>query len=166
VGQDPNQAPTVNAGPDASVTVPGPAALDGTVDDDGLPDPPASLTTTWSQVSGPGAVSFADASSVDTSATFSVAGSYVLRLTADDGDLSSFDDVGVTVQTSSGGTVQTTQVRVAASSDDAEQRVSGGMDLTSSDLELTTDGSTQQVVGIRFNGLQVPAGATITNAWV
>jgi beta-glucanase (GH16 family)/regulation of enolase protein 1 (concanavalin A-like superfamily) len=39
-------------------------------------------TLAWSQLSGPGTVTFADPSLATTSATFSTAGSYVLRLTA------------------------------------------------------------------------------------
>ena len=50
----------------------------------------------------------------------------------------------------------TIQSRVAASSDDAEERPSGSVLLTSSDLELTLDGSNQQVVGMRFTGLNIP----------
>jgi len=90
-----NQAPTVDAGTDASVSLPDTASLTGSASDDGLPN--NSLTTSWSQVSGPGTVVFGDANAVATSATFSVDGTYVLRLTANDGDLSSTDDVTITV---------------------------------------------------------------------
>jgi hypothetical protein len=118
-------------------------------------------------VSGPGTVTFGNASAVDTSASFSQAGTYVLRLSADDSALTGTDEVTITVQPSGGGgTAQTTEVRVSSGSDDAEQRVTGHMSLNSSDLELITDGNSDQVVGIRFAGVQVPAGATITNAWV
>jgi len=92
-----NQAPVVSAGPDLAVTLPSSAALDGAVSDDGLPNPPAVVTTTWSQLSGPGTVSFTNANAVDTTASFSAAGTYVLRLTADDSALSSSDDVTLTV---------------------------------------------------------------------
>ncbi|MGH3370655.1 MAG: Ig-like domain-containing protein, partial [Nocardioidaceae bacterium] len=102
-----NHAPTVNAGPDQTITLPANAALDGTVSDDGLPSPP-SLTTTWSQLSGPGTATFGDASQVDTSASFTDAGSYVLQLQAFDGELTTSDTVTVTVNqapsiTSNGG---------------------------------------------------------------
>ncbi|HET7542468.1 MAG TPA: hypothetical protein VFK05_21510 [Polyangiaceae bacterium] len=92
-----NQPPSVNAGPDQTITLPGAANLSGTASDDGLPNPPATLTTTWSKVSGPGTVSFGNASAKVTTATFSVAGSYTLRLTASDSALSSTDDIVVTV---------------------------------------------------------------------
>jgi len=92
-----NQPPLVNAGPDQTITLPATASLSGTVTDDGLPNPPATVTTTWTTVSGPGTVTFANAGARATTATFSAAGSYVLRLTASDGALSASDDVAVTV---------------------------------------------------------------------
>jgi PKD repeat protein len=92
-----NQAPVVNAGPDQTITLPATASLSGTATDDGLPNPPATVTTTWSKVSGPGTVTFGNVSLRATTATFSVAGSYTLRLTASDSALSASDDVVVTV---------------------------------------------------------------------
>ena len=87
----------VNAGPDQTITLPAAASLSGTVTDDGLPNPPATVTTTWSKVSGPGTVTFGNASAKVTTATFSVSGSYTLRLTASDSALSASDDIVVTV---------------------------------------------------------------------
>jgi hypothetical protein len=92
-----NQAPVVNAGPDQTITLPATASLSGTVTDDGKPNPPATVTTTWSKVSGPGTVTFGNASAKATTATFSAAGSYVLRLTANDSALSASDDIAITV---------------------------------------------------------------------
>lgn len=56
-------------------------------------------------------------------------------------------------------------VRTSASSDDAEERGDGSMYLDSTDLEMITDG-TDQNVGLRFQGIQVPAGVSITNAYI
>ncbi len=56
--------------------------------------------------------------------------------------------------------------RIGASTDDAEEGLSGAIDLTSSDLELVTDGPDVQMVGMRFNGLGIPQGATIQNAYL
>jgi len=50
------------------------------------------VTTLWSRVSGPGTVTFGNPSSVATTALFSGSGTYVLRLTADDGQVSVFAD--------------------------------------------------------------------------
>jgi hypothetical protein len=91
-----NQPPVVNAGPDKVVTLPATLAITGTVTDDGLPAP-STLTVTWSRTSGPGTVTFAPPTAASTTATFSTAGTYVLRLTASDGALSAFDEVQVVV---------------------------------------------------------------------
>ena len=69
-----------------------------------------------------------------------------------------------TLQLSTGAT-ETVEVRVSSSADDAEERSNGSMHLDSSDLELVYDGS-NQMVGMRFRDLQIPPGATITNATV
>ena len=92
-----NQAPTVNAGPDRTVTLPNAVLLTGSASDDGLPNPPAALTYAWSMASGPGAVTFGTPNALTTSASFSASGSYVLRLTASDGALAASDVVSVTV---------------------------------------------------------------------
>jgi hypothetical protein len=91
-----NQAPVVNAGPDYTLTLPNGITLAGTATDDGLPTG-STLTKTWTQVSGPGTVTFGNASALNSTANFSVAGTYTLRLTANDGQLSSSDDVVFTV---------------------------------------------------------------------
>lgn len=97
VNQGGNTAPQVSAGTDATVTLPATAALDGTVTDDGLPNPPGATTATWTKASGPGAVTFGDSHAVDTTASFSLPGTYVLRLSATDGALTTADDVTITV---------------------------------------------------------------------
>src|SRR5437016_1734992 len=92
-----NLAPVVIAGLDQVITLPGSANLTGVAIDDGQPNPPGVLTTTWSPVSGPGTVSFSNASALHSTATFSASGAYVLRLTVSDGALAGSDDVAVTV---------------------------------------------------------------------
>src|SRR3989442_6935970 len=76
-----NLAPVVNAGADQAITLPSSANLTGTAIDDGQPNPPGVLTTTWSQGSGPGTVSFSNASAPNSTATFSASGAYCLRRT-------------------------------------------------------------------------------------
>ena len=72
-------------------------------------------------------------------------------------------------------TSQTTiEVRVAGGNDDAEEITAvdgdnaiGYMDLGSSDLELCTETeNVPQIVGMLFRDVQIPVGATITNAYV
>lgn len=92
-----NLPPTVDAGVAMTVTLAAGANLDGTVTDDGLPDPPATIATSWARVSGPGTVTFGNANNVDTIANFSLPGNYVLRLTASDNQASNSDTVNVKV---------------------------------------------------------------------
>src|SRR5439155_1110055 len=96
-----NQAPVVNAGSDQTITLPASASLNGTASDDGLPAG-STLTTTWSKVRGPGNVTFGNLNALTTTANFSAAGTYVLRLTASDGALSSRDDVTIAVNSAGG----------------------------------------------------------------
>src|SRR6266496_3720253 len=82
-----NKRPVVNAGPNQTITLPNIANLSGSATDDGLPNPPGALTYTWSKASGPGTVTFANVNSASTTATFSAAGTYSLKLEANDSAL-------------------------------------------------------------------------------
>jgi chitodextrinase len=94
--QQPNTAPVVDAGPDLQVFTPADSiAIDATVTDDGIPIPASAPITVWTKISGPGEVTFDDLASIDTTAHFSALGTYVLRLTADDHELTSYDEVTV-----------------------------------------------------------------------
>ncbi len=98
-----NQPPTVTVGPAQTISFPSGTVVAGTASDDGLPGGSA-LTTSWSKVSGPGTVAFGTPTALSTTAGFSVAGTYVLRLSATDGALTSSADLVVTV-TPTGGDV-------------------------------------------------------------
>jgi hypothetical protein len=158
-----NSAPVASAGPDQTITHPNDVLLQGSVTDDGIPSP-SSLISTWSQKSGPGVVTFDDASQEVTNASFSAAGTYGLRLTGDDGEFQATDDVTITVLSADGSTI--VERRVEASVDDAEEDDLGAVSRDSSDLELVFDGEINQVVGIRFNGVPVPPGAAILAAHI
>ncbi len=161
-----NQAPVVNAGVDQTITLPTSSAnLNGSVTDDGFPNPPGATTKTWTRVSGPTIVTFGDASNpITTVSGMTSAGDYVLRLTANDGALGNFDEL--TVHVTTGGTF-TLDAPAAASSDDAEQKTSGSVNITSTDLDMIVDGTTtQSAVGLRFPNVTVPPGATIQSAYV
>ena len=90
-----NAAPSVNAGLDQTVTLPATALLNGSLTDDGLGGAP--VTTTWSKTSGPGTVTFGNALALASTAAFSASGTYVLTLTANDGELSASDAVTIQV---------------------------------------------------------------------
>src|SRR5579883_3252617 len=64
------------------------------------PAPPAGpeVKVTWSKASGPGTVTFANAKAAETTATFSAPGSYVLKLTAENGQASASSTLNVEVE--------------------------------------------------------------------
>src|SRR5437763_1248743 len=59
--------------------------------------PGVDVNTLWSKVSGPGTVTITQPQELNTTATFSAAGTYVLMLTANDGALNGTDTVTITV---------------------------------------------------------------------
>jgi hypothetical protein len=92
-----NTAPFVNTGINQTINLSDRLALDATVTDDGMPNPPGVLDYTWEKMSGPGDIDFATPKAEDTTATFTAAGTYVLRLTVFDGELTRFDEMSVSV---------------------------------------------------------------------
>ncbi len=105
-----NQIPVVDVlNDELTITMPtNQVSLDATVQDDGP------LTIVWTKVSGPGSVSFGNTSAVDTTATFSQAGVYVLRLRAtDSANVTTSDEITVTVNSAvnpGGGAVSNAEV--------------------------------------------------------
>lgn len=81
----PNLAPTVSAGVNQTVIWPATINLNGAVTDEG--NPPGPTTVTWSEVSGPGMIAFANSNILATTASFSAAGNYQLQLAANDGQV-------------------------------------------------------------------------------
>lgn len=97
-----NIPPTVEAGPNQSIDFGNSAALNGLVTDE---DGPAPVTVQWRRVTGPGVVTFADSATLHTTAQFSAAGTYTLRLTAFDGELTVSDELTITVNTRPSGVI-------------------------------------------------------------
>ncbi|MGF1571911.1 MAG: glycosyl hydrolase family 28-related protein [Sumerlaeia bacterium] len=94
----PNTAPTVQAGPNQTfVGVPPQVNLEGIVNDDGLPSTNFFAARQWSQLSGPGTVTFGNASDESTTATVSQPGIYELQLQVIDGSLTSQDSLTLAV---------------------------------------------------------------------
>ncbi len=95
-GKSPEFPPDVLAGVDRVVVLGGKTYLSGlikTLDGQGG----ELATVTWSKASGPGWVTFEEASTVETTAAFSQLGDYVLQLTAAKGNLSDSDTLNVRV---------------------------------------------------------------------
>jgi hypothetical protein len=70
-----NQPPVVNAGENQTITLPAEASLSGSIEHDSNAFFP--LTRTWSNVSGPGTVTFSVPNQLATTATFCAPGVYL-----------------------------------------------------------------------------------------
>ena len=90
-----NLAPVVSAGTNQTIVWPSPASLYGVVTDDGKPSPPGAVSAAWSQVRGPGVVSFSNSNGPASTASFSTTGTYELRLLADDGQVQIARDITI-----------------------------------------------------------------------
>ncbi|NQX00789.1 Ig-like domain repeat protein, partial [bacterium] len=103
-----NTAPivTIPTAP-TTVTLPATASLAGASDDDGYPLIAGTPGYQWTETSGPGTVTFSAPTALATTASFSAAGTYVLRLTATDGRLSAFAEVSMDVAPGAGSNPET-----------------------------------------------------------
>ncbi len=159
-----NTPPAASAGSDQTVALPGSATLDGTVTDDGKPSPPGAVSVTWAQVSGPGVINFANANSIDTTATASVSGVYVVRLTVNDSQYAATDDA--TLVFTGSGSVSSFDGQISVGADDAEEATTNTVVIGNGDLDMMVGDEGNLVVGLRFRGVAVPKGAQITDAYV
>lgn len=86
-------SPPVNAGPDQELAYP-----ERTAHLAGIScNPMGPHIALWSQVAGPGQTAFSQPHALTTSAVFSAAGTYHLRLSVSDGPISAYDDMTVLV---------------------------------------------------------------------
>ncbi len=93
-------------------------------------------------------------------------GAYAITAIATDND--GLTSTSSTVNFTVGVVAQTLERRIASGLDDVEENGTNGSIYTnSSDMELVNDGSKgNQIVGLRFTGIAVPQGATITKAYI
>ena len=93
----PNEAPIVDAGPDRVTNIPDPITLQGSSFDDGLPEGKG-VVYGWQIISGPsGGITLGATNQADLVVTPVEIGTYALRLTVSDTELSDHDDITVTV---------------------------------------------------------------------
>ena len=149
-----NHAPVVDAGSNVIVQFDVPVTLTGTVTDDGLPNPPDFVTTTWSDF-GTNTVPIPDPTSLSNTFVFTNGGQYTFQLTADDNQAATFSLVTVT-------SIPPTEVTIYADISDAYE-----MGPVSGDFTLTRDGDTNvaltvylAISGTASNGVDY---ATLTN---
>ena len=91
-----NLGPLVSAGPPRTNALPGSLSVTGSVADDGRPVPPGAVTVQWSRVRGAGGVTIHSPAAIETLVTLGAGGQHRLRLTADDGQVQTFDETLVT----------------------------------------------------------------------
>jgi hypothetical protein len=165
VGDNPNLAPEVTVGSNLSLNFPAVAAIEGFIEDDGAP---VAASLRWEHVGGTGngTVDFANSAAAATTAMISDdAGTYVLRLTADDGEYAVYDELEISVYRSG---ITGLDFGIYWFADDAEEdQLTGEVDRHSSDLELLNDYATgNQTAGLRFQAIDIPQGAPITAAYI
>ena len=157
--QDP---PEIHPLPDRSALVGDPISIATVVHDvDG-----DALTFAWSTISGPAAAAFGTPAAKDTSATFSAAGPYVIRLTVSDGGRSATADC--TVTTSGGGANRAPSISGgAASAALATSEDAGGTTtLTGSDADGDTLAWSIQAQGAKGTATVTATGSPVTVSYV
>ncbi len=96
--QDNDLPPTVfisSPGAQGTVVAPGNGVeFAATAADDGLPQ---ALTYAWTQVAGPGAITFGTPTAASTPAIFSAPGTYLVRVTVSDGQFTARDQISVNI---------------------------------------------------------------------
>lgn len=167
---DTNSLTVDTAGPTVAISQP---TADSTVSGTAV-----TVAATASDTSGVKSVQFfADAASIGTdtnggdgwsvvwNSTSGSNGSRILTAIATDAATNTTTSNGVSVTINN---PLVADIPVATSSDDAEERVSKGrMILTTIDLDMMLDGTVpQSAVGLRFNGINIPRGATVLDAFV
>jgi len=129
-----------------------PVELSGVVTDDGKPVPPGVVSNTWIQVSGPLNLTITNQHNLTNVVEFTLAGDYVFRLIADDGQVKVFKDLPVTV-------TEPTQVSVIATDSEAAELGPDTGELTFSRVGDTNVDLTVYVAisGTASNGADFPA---------
>ena len=151
-----NLAVTQAASPPLTVS----ASAAGSTDTDATPI--KSYSFTWGDGSQATVV---NAPAQTATHTYGSAGTYTVTLVATDtGNLAS-TPVTKNITITGSSNANTVEKRVAASSDDAEENSSRRVTLNSPDLQLVQDATTQ-TVGMRWTGITIPQGSTITAAWI
>jgi predicted metal-dependent phosphoesterase TrpH len=95
-------------------------------------------------------------------------GTYQLTAEARDNDGQETTSADVSITVNAPVLPQIFEKRIIVGTDDAEEYNAGTMLLNSDDIELVYDTKTtgNQKVGLRFQGITIPKGATITNAYI
>jgi hypothetical protein len=124
---------TVLAGADQTLEVGQSGTLAGTA--------AGAVSTQWQKVSGPGTVSFGSATSLSTTVSASAAGTYRLRLVANDGTLQTFDELVVSVEDSTKTPAMVTLAGLTTTYDGNAKPVTATTSPSGLNVEITYNGS-------------------------
>ncbi|WP_193214050.1 PKD domain-containing protein [Luteolibacter marinus] len=154
----PNQAPVISAGDDQAAAD---AIFDltGSATDDGKPGVQA-LAYRWNLASGPGPVDFADATSANTSASVSRSGTYRLRLSVSDGELSGSDELTIVVPDSAPALPNRAPTVALPAGRSIQQPASTATFVAT----VSDDGRTSGPLSFTWQQIDGPATATIATA--
>jgi hypothetical protein len=180
-----NLPPVVSAGPDGTAVAGVSRPLNGSATDDGKPTP-SLLNVLWTVASAPatGIVTFGSNVLAATTATFSVAGNYVLQLAANDGQLTRTDTVSIVVSgppnndppndppsPPSGTTLQQIAFQnglfpnvTYAGSTDTKIAATRATTNYGNDNKLSMDGSPDEAGLFKWNVSAIPVGSVVTSA--
>lgn len=156
-GDSGNSPPIVNAGSDDAINLPtNNVTLNGSVTDDGQPSGSV-LSFSWSVAGGPYGVTFSNPNELKPVVTFPTSGTYLLRLSANDGNLSAFDDVLINVG-SAGSTNQPPVINSITGPQNVSLSGGGGVQVSFNASATDPEGS---ALNYRWFLLSSPAGSTV-----
>ncbi len=158
---DGNQTPIITVDSDFTLSLPvNRTAIHGVVTDDGLPEG-AGVSTEWALVSGPASVNFGDVASPDTYVDFTMAGVYILRLTADDSEETSTADLIITVSDDPPGSAKTLFFQDFASSANYADYIAADPTQFFDDISAEADGGVWSIEGGALRNVR--SGVTSSN---
>ncbi len=128
------------------------------------PYPEGSEAVTLPQLSNNGITGSWSPSTISTT----LPGNYTFIFTPDEGQCAVSIQISIDIlKAEVAGTPRLTR-QISAGSDDVEERIYGSVVTNSDDLELVYDNYStgNQVIGLRFNDITIPAQATVTSAYI
>lgn len=169
-GEVQNQPPTITSPSSVQIVENSTAVVDVEANDDA---PGLTFSITGGADAGlfqihptTGALSFVSPPSFDAPADAGADNVYDVEVTATDAEgLTDVQAIAVTVTPESD--ILIYEKRIAIGQDDVEERSTGSISFSSSDLDLVNDGAkTGQTIGMRFTDIQIPHGSVVVNAWI
>lgn len=156
-----NFAPQISAGNDITLVEGEVAQMAALASDDGNPDPPGTLTTTWTQISGPGTAVFSDPSSPTSTVTLPTNGSYVFQWEGFDGEKTTNDEMTIDV-IAAGSEAPAPVITPASGSYPGSVVVDMYSTVPGAEVRYTLDGSDPSATSTLYDGTPLSFTQTVT----